>query len=98
MQAKKLNRPKKMASSQSMKGTKSFKVGETVLFRLDDTANPGLAKVKLIKKNERLSAALPWDIWQVEAIEIVKPSTAKIKSSLKVGGKKELGSRHFVIE
>lgn len=72
--------------------------GSTALFKLDDTDNPGLARVKLLRENSQLSNVLPWKVWKAEVLEIVKPSTANMKSRVKVGKRMDVGEKNLLAE
>ena len=70
---------------------KEFTVGSTALFKVDDTDDPGVVRVRLLSENVRLSKLLPWKIWKVEMLEVVKPSTAEMKSQPGLGPARTLG-------
>ena len=50
-------------------------MNEEKYFRLDDSAEPGWAKVQLLKKR----GVNPWGetLWRVQVIEVVRPSTER---------------------
>jgi hypothetical protein len=73
-------------------------VGATALFKLDDTADPGLARVRLLSENTQPSQVLPWKVWKVEVLEVVKPSTASMRSRVKIGARKDIGEKHLIAE
>jgi hypothetical protein len=73
-------------------------VGATALFKLDDTDAPGLARVRLLSENTQLAHLLPWKVWKVEVLEVVKPSTARMKSQVRVGARKEVAEKHLIAE
>ena len=77
---------------------KEFTVGSTALFKVDDTDDPGLVRVRLLSENVRLSKLLPWKIWKVEMLEVVKPSTAEMKSAAGIGTRKDVGEKHLIAE
>jgi hypothetical protein len=68
---------------------------KTAIYRFDDTEMPGLARVKLLKHTRTL---LGFKVWQVEVVEIVRPSIATMKSSTKVGQRKEVSEKHLQME
>ena len=51
-----------------------YKINDIVKFRLDDSKEPGYAKVKLIKPTIKI---LSYQCWKVKVIEILKPSKLK---------------------
>ena len=73
-------------------------VGATALFKLDDTDDSGLARVRLLSENTQLSKLLSWKVWKVEVLEVVKPSTARMKSPVKIGTRKEVAEKHLIAE
>jgi hypothetical protein len=77
---------------------KEFTIGDTALFKMDDTDDPGLARVRLLSLNSELSRLAPWNIWKVVVLEVVKPSTARMKSQVKVGGRKQVADKHLIAE
>ncbi len=77
---------------------KEFTIGDTALFKVDDTEDPGLARVRLLSLNAELSQLLPWKVWHVVVLEVVKPSTARMKSQVKVGARKRVAEKHLIAE
>ena len=77
---------------------KEFAVGSTALFKVDDTDDPGLVRVRLLSENTKLSGVLPWKVWKVEMLEVVKPSTAEMKSAARIGTRKDVGEKHLIAE
>ena len=75
-----------------------FTVGSIALFKIDDTDDPGLARVKLLSENSKLSNLLPWKVWKVEVLEVVKPSKADMKSLANIGTRKDVGEKHLIAE
>ena len=73
-------------------------IGATALFKLDDTDDPGLARVRLLSEDTQLAQVLPWKVWKVEVLEVVKPSTARMKSQVKIGTRKEVAEKHLIAE
>jgi hypothetical protein len=55
-------------------------------FKLDDSENPGYARVKILSQNKKM---LPAKVYRVEVIEITKPSLirgCKVGQKLTVNG------------
>jgi hypothetical protein len=73
-------------------------IGATALFKLDDTDDPGLARVRILSEDTQLAHVLPWKVWKVEVLEVVKPSTARMKSQVKIGTRKEVAEKHLIAE
>jgi hypothetical protein len=72
--------------------------GSTALFKLDDTDDPGLARVRLLSEDTELAHLLPWKVWKVEVLEVVKPSTSRMKSQVKIGSGKKVAEKHLIAE
>lgn len=75
----------------------------TALFKLDDTADPGLARVRVLRKlataqAETVKALTGHDIYQCQVMEIVKPSAASVSSGAKPGQKKTISAKHLRFE
>lgn len=102
-----------MASPSKSKRTSARKVASdaakknvsttTALFRLDDTEDPGLARVRVLSKSATseahiVKALTGHDIYKCEVIEIVKPSTASVSSPAKPGQKKTISDKHLNFE
>ena len=77
---------------------KEFAVDSTALFKVDDTDDPGLVRVRLLSENTKLSGVLPWKVWKVEVLEVVKPSSASMKSQARIGARKNVGETHLIAE
>jgi hypothetical protein len=73
-----------------------FTIGDTALFKVDDTEDPALARVRLLSLNTQLSHLLPWKVWKVVVLEVVKPSTARMKSQVKIGARKEVAEKQLI--
>jgi hypothetical protein len=73
-------------------------VGSTALFKLDDTDDPGLARVRILSEDTELAHLLPWKVWKVEVLEVVRPSTARMKSQVKIGSRKKVAEKHLIAE
>ena len=75
-----------------------FAIGATALFKVDDTDDPGLSRVRLPSLNSELSQLHPWTDWKVLVLEVVKPSTARMKSQVKIGARKQVAEKHLIAE
>ena len=63
-------------------------VGSAIrIFKVDDSSNPGLAKVKILK---RTRVILGKAVFSVEVLEVIRPSTSR---KLKVGQKLEVSEK-----
>lgn len=67
----------------------SLSVGQTARFRLDDTDNPGWAKVRILKQVKGV-VGLP--TYEVEVLEVIKPSCARTPRR---GSKLTVAARDF---
>ena len=56
-------------------------IGEQALFQLDDSAEPGLVRVRLLGKARIVAGR---QIWKVEVLEVVKPSFRRVKVGQKL--------------
>ncbi len=75
----------------------------TALFRLDDTDDPGLARVRVLAKlttaqAKSIKARTGHDIYKCEVIEIVKSSAASVSSPAKPRQKKTISDKHLEFE
>jgi hypothetical protein len=75
----------------------------TALFRLDDTDEPGLARVRVLGKlataqARTVKALTGHDIYRCEVIEIVKPSIAPVSSPAKPRQKQTISGKHLDFE
>ena len=70
----------------------------TAIFKLDDGIDPGEAVVRVLKQlhtqeAQAVKAFTGYDLYQVEVLEIPKPST--FAANPKVGTKKKVSARHL---
>ena len=71
------------------------------LFNLDDSGNPGQARVKLLQKLDSaqarsVKAFTGHDIYRVEVLEVTKPST--FAANPKPGQKRSVSAKHLTFQ
>lgn len=73
------------------------------LFKLDDTPTPGLATVKLLgRKNgpeaRAVKAMTGFELWNIEVVEVVRPSAAAMKTGARPGQRKSVSAKHLIFQ
>ena len=73
----------------------------TALFKLDDSDNPGQARVKVLQKMvtseaKAVKAMTGFDLYRVEVLEVTKPST--FASNPKPGQKQSVSAKHLTFQ
>ena len=73
----------------------------TALFQLDDSDNPGQARVKILQKlitsqARAVKAVTGYDLYRVEVLEVTKPST--FASNPRPGQKQSVSAKHLTFQ
>ena len=74
---------------------------KTALFKLDDSSNPGQARVRVIKRlntgeARATKAVTGYDLYRVEVLEVTKPSS--FAANPRPGQKRTVSAKHLTFQ